>query len=42
MQGSFTDTRKADWNDVAANSFGAAVAIVLILIYQKMAKNNTL
>ena len=42
MQGAFTDTRKADWNDVAANSFGAAVALILILIYQKMAKKNAL
>ena len=42
MQEAFTDTRKADWNDVAANSFGAAIAIILILIYEKLAKKEAL
>lgn len=42
MQGWFTDTRKADWNDVAANSFGAIIAILLILMYEKMTKKNAL
>lgn len=42
LQQWFTDTRKADLNDVAANSFGATLAVLLILLYGKFAKKKAL
>ena len=38
MQSLFTQTRQADINDVAANAFGALMAVGIILLGKKYAK----
>ena len=40
MQSLFTQTRQADIKDVAANAFGALLAVAVILIYQKQANTT--
>jgi VanZ family protein len=40
MQGLFTQTRQADIKDVAANSFGAILAALIILLGRKYARNT--
>ena len=42
MQHWFTATRKADLNDIAANSFGATLAVILIVLYGRYFKKNGL
>lgn len=42
MQGLFTLTRKADLNDVAANSFGATLAVITLFFYSEYVKKKAL
>ncbi|HMI08358.1 MAG TPA: VanZ family protein [Flavobacterium sp.] len=42
MQQLFTDTRKADINDVAANCFGATLAVLAMLLYGNYLKRKAL
>ena len=40
LQGTLTETRKADLQDVAANTFGATLAVLVILLGRKYRKNK--
>lgn len=40
MQGLFTETRKADLKDVIANTTGALLMVMVILVWQKLRKRK--
>ena len=40
LQGTLTATRKADLHDIAANTFGALLAVIIILSAEKYRKNK--
>ncbi len=40
LQGAFTETRKADFQDVAANTFGALVAVMILLLFEPKHKQK--
>ena len=40
LQGTLTATRKADLHDIAANTFGAILAVLVILLGRKYRKNK--
>lgn len=42
MQKWFTETREADLHDIAANSFGATLAVLMIIFYTKYFKRKAL
>lgn len=40
LQGAFTATRKADFQDIAANTFGALVAVMILLFFRQKRKQK--